>query len=192
VLGLSLSRGEQVAGGVCVIPASAVLVTRGDVDLEPVLATLRPVFEDIVVWNNAERDDLKCFGRFVGASEARHDLIYVQDDDLLVPVEALYGEYVSPGIVANRKPDEGWRFVGAGAFFDRRLIPAAFGPYLAAYPRDDDFLRAADVVFAYANPYTSVWVGYEDLPWQTAENRMYRQPGHYEVRERARARTLAL
>lgn len=186
------------------IPATAVLVTRGDVDLEPILSSLA-VMDEVIVWNNSEREDLKCFGRFVGAAEAKHDLIYVQDDDLIVPVEDLYREYFPPAhqplmpgsingewIMANRKPDEEWRFVGAGAFFQRKMIPQAFGPYLAVHPRDDDFLRAADVVFAYANPYTSVWVGYEDLPWQTAPNRMYHEVDHYAVRERVRERTLAL
>jgi hypothetical protein len=181
-VGLQVPRRQQVARqGVRVIPASAVLVTRGDVDLEPILASLA-VMDEVIVWNNAERENLKCYGRFVGAREARNDLI-VPVPDLL----AHYGE----GIVANKKPDEEWRFVGAGAFFDRSLL-SVFDRYLAVWPQDDDFLRAADVVFAYANPYTSVWVGYEDLPWQTAPNRMYWETDHYEVRERLRARTLAL
>jgi len=172
-----------------VIPATAVLVTRGDVDLEQILATLA-VFDEVIVWNNAERENLKCYGRFAGAREARNDLVYVQDDDLMAPVEELFGHY-DGGIVANRKPDEEWRFVGAGAFFDRRLL-GVFDEYLVAYPLDDDFLRAADIVFAYANPYRSVWVGYEDLAWAMAPNRMYWEPDHYSVRERVKARTLKL
>lgn len=171
------------------VNVSAVLVTRGDVDITEILNSLP--FDDVVVWNNSERDDLSCYGRFAGVAEAKHDWIYVQDDDLIVPVPALLDAWDGGrGIVANKPPAEEWRFLGCGALFHRDLVN--FDRYHARYPGDPEFNRTADVVFAYQHPYRSVWVGYTDLPWQTADNRMYRQSGHYTVRNEARARTLAL
>lgn len=168
---------------------SACLVTRGDVDLTEILSTLP--FDDVVVWDNSKRDDLSCFGRFAAVAEAKHDLIYTQDDDLLVPIPALLEAWNNDtGIVANKPPAEEWRFLGCGSLFHRSLVN--FDRYHTRHPGDPEFNRTADVVFAYQHPYRSVWVGYTDLPWQTADNRMYKQSGHYTVRNEARARTLAL
>ncbi len=174
---------------------SACLVTRGDVDMGPVLDSLP--FDDVVVWDNSKRpDDFKCYGRFAAIAEAKHDLIYTQDDDVIVPTWHLLAEYHAIGdtgwIVANRPPEEEWRFLGLGAIFHRGLVTGAFRQYADEHGFDEDFLRVADVVFAYQRPYRSVWVGYDELPWARAENRMYLQPDHYTVRERARERSLAL
>lgn len=168
---------------------SAVLVTRGDVDLEPVLSSLS-CFNDIIVWDNSQREDLQCYGRFAGIAEAKHEHIYVQDDDLIIDALALLEHYDGEGIVANKPPEEEWRFIGGGAFFSRTLPD--FRRYLEAHGDDmADFHRVADVVFSYSHDYRSVWVGYTTLlPWHDAPNRMYKQPNHYEVRERARARSL--
>lgn len=173
---------------------SAVIVTRGDVPLEPVLDSLEPLFDEIVVWDNSQRpEDFQCYGRFAGIAETTRPHVYVQDDDVVVPVEALLQAYgpACGHVLANKKPDEEWRFLGIGALFPREMADC-FGPYAALYGMDRDFYRAADVVFAYQHPYESVWIGYEELEWSRAPNRMYLQPGHYEVRERLRARTLAL
>lgn len=146
-------------------------------------------FDDIVIWDNSVREDLQCYGRFAGIAEAKHETIYVQDDDLIIDALALLAHYDGEGILANKPPDESWRFIGGGAFFHRGLLD--FSRYVDAYGMDADFYRVADVVFAYSCPYRSVWAGYERLlPCHDAPNRMYLQPNHYEVRERARARSL--
>ncbi len=90
---------------------SAVIVTRGNVDLRPVLDSLPQQWEQ-VVWNNSggevgasvsvRRDprkhervpgvlsiqevgpDLAVYGRYAAIQHASHDLIYVQDDDCIV------------------------------------------------------------------------------------------------------------
>lgn len=177
-MGLQIPRPEQI---------SAVLVTRGDVDMTPVVDSLP--FDDIVIWDNSQREDLQCYGRFAGIAEAKHDHVYVQDDDLIIDALALLAHYDGESIVANKPPEEEWRFIGGGAFFPKALPD--FSAYVGNYGRDDDFFRVADVVFAYSHPYRSVCIGYELLlPWHDADNRMYKQPNHYEVRERARARSL--
>lgn len=168
---------------------SAVLVTRGDVDITPVIESLP--FHDVVVWDNSQRGDVQCYGRFAGIADAKHDLIYLQDDDLIIDAAALLDRYDGKGVLANVPPDEEWDFIGGGAIFPRDLPD--FSRYLELYGFDEDFCRVCDVVFAYTHPYRRTWVGYERmLPWHDADNRMYKQPDHYLVRERARDRAREL
>lgn len=167
---------------------SAVIVTRGDVNLDPILDTLP--FEAFV-WDNSQRENLQCYGRFAALEQIRTPHVYVQDDDLTIDPLALLSHYDGTGILANVPTEEEWDFIGGGAFFPR-VLPN-FRPYLDLYGFDSDFCRVCDVVFAYGHPYRRTWVGYREiLPWHDAENRMYKQGDHYLVRERARARTLVL
>lgn len=167
---------------------SAVLVTRGDIDLAPVIDSLP--MDDIVVWDNSKREDLKCYGRFAGIRDAKHDLVYVQDDDTIVPASRLIDRW-DGGVVANRPPGETYKWLGVGTVFHRDSVNV-FDRYLAKHPFDADFLRGCDVVFAELNDYRPVWVGYTELPWATADNRMYKQPDHYTVRNLLIDRSRAL
>ena len=176
---------------------SAVLVTRGDVEMGAIIDSIRAAgVEDIVVWDNAQRPvDLQCYGRYVAINEARHEIIYHQDDDLIAPVAEILAAYDPVAdcnsIVANNRADEEWRLTAMGVVF-RRGLAHCFDEYIARYGFDDDFCRICDVVFAYQHEYRRIVLGYTDLPWQTAPNSMYLQPGHMEVRERALQRTLEL
>jgi hypothetical protein len=95
---------------VVAVKVSAIIVTRGNVDLRPVLDSLPPEWEH-VVWSNgggwdgeatvAVRDagrkkvgsfdrctdvgaDLSVYGRYAAIEHASGDVIYVQDDDCVV------------------------------------------------------------------------------------------------------------
>ena len=180
---------------------TAVLVTRGDVELAQVTDSIREAgIRQIIVWNNARRMlDLKVFGRFLATVESSTRFVYTQDDDLIAPVADVLAAYDPEtdreAVVANNRAEEEWRLLGIGSVFHRSLVNGCFGRYLDHHPLDLDFLRACDVVFAYQHPYRKVVLGYENLPWgyATAENpRMYGQPDHMAVRERVRERTLAL
>lgn len=177
---------------------SAVLVTKGDVDLSRILESVYAAgITDMVVWDNSERENLSCYGRYEGIDEAKHDWIYHQDDDLVAPVADILA-CVDPKrdrwtIVANNRPDEGWPLTAMGVVFHRSLAEC-FDEYHQEWGAADfdDFCRVSDVVFAYMNAYRRIWVGYADLPWQTAPDRMHLQRDHYIVRERARLRTLEI
>lgn len=175
---------------------SAVLVTKGDVPLDEITdSILEAGIEDIVIWDNSKRSDLSCYGRYAAIAEAKHPWIYHQDDDLVAPVGEILRRYnpVSDRwtIVANNRPDEEWPLTAMGVVFHRSLADC-FRPYVTEYGEDADFYRVSDVIFAYMNAYRRIWVGYRDLPWQVAADRMHLQYDHYEVRIRARLRTLAL
>lgn len=162
-------------------PISAVVVTRGDVPLDPVLESLP--FPEVVVWDNAgdvvvyregivwRREparDLAVYGRYEGIRYASHDLIYVQDDDCVLPPESIRqlaetaiaprlvvwdeqtraeAQPPPPSIVANM-PD---RFrphypdsclVGFGAVFLRALPAVAFGRLVTYLSRSGERIDA--------------------------------------------------
>lgn len=176
---------------------SAVLVTKGDHPLEEILDSIRAAgIEDIVIWDNSTRDrDLSCYGRYAGIAEAQHDWIYQQDDDLVAPVADILAA-VDPvadrhTIVANNRQDEEWLLTAMGTVFHRDLADC-FQPYIDLYGEDDDFYRVSDVVFAYQHPYRRIVLPYRDLDWARDPDRMHLQPDHYQVRDRAKERTLAL
>ncbi len=156
---------------------SAVLVTRGDVPLDQITDSITAAgIDDIVVWSNAEREDLGVYGRYAGIAEAKHDIIYCQDDDCVVDprviVEAWRWENqkharaaamsgasgVIPawkGIVCNQPAAfrhsfyEEHSLVGFGAVFHRDAPKRAFDKLRSASdpPGFDSLLTAVDAVF---------------------------------------------
>lgn len=175
---------------------SAVLVTKGDHDLSEIIASIENAgIEDIVIWNNSERDDLSCYGRYAGIAEARNEFIYHQDDDLVAPVAQVLEAYDPVAdrfsVVANNRADEEWLLTGIGTVFHRDLADC-FEQYIALYGFDSDFCRVSDIVFAYQHPYRRIVLPYRNLPWAADPDRMHLQPDHYSVRDRAMQRTLGL
>lgn len=91
---------------------SAIIVTRGDVDLVPILESL-PGGWEVLLWINngvlwrwapdtmrhssygqhlGHQPDLAVYGRYAAIPYAFHDLIYVQDDDCIVSDPAALAE----------------------------------------------------------------------------------------------------
>lgn len=166
--------------GVRLEDVSAVIVTRGDVDLQPVLDSLP--FTEIVIWDNSRRDDLKVYGRYAAIDETTRPYIYTQDDDAIVPAEQLLERYQG-GLLVNVPPlEKPW--LAWGAIFEVGQPELAFATYLNTHQADDEFLRWADVVFATLTPWDSVDLGHTDLLWATAPNRMMHQEDHYTSQER--------
>lgn len=174
---------------------SAVLVTRGDQNLDAIYDSIAAAgITDVVTWDNSQRANVSCYGRYLGIAEAKNEYIFHQDDDLIAPVADVIRSYDPTrdrwAIVSNNRIDEEWPLTGIGSVFHRSLADC-FGPYIDRFGEDADFHRVCDVVFAYSWAYRRVVFGYQDLPWATAIGAsMYHEPGHYDVRMRARARTL--
>lgn len=132
---------------------TACLVTRGDQPgmIEWIRSTL--IFEKVIVWDNSEREDWKCAGRYKAAELAETDLVYFQDDDLVVPPEtqeALLAEYVGEDCLANwvhgSEPAgfDDVPLVGGGSLVNRHAAWEAIGRYAERWPLDDDFRYEAD------------------------------------------------
>lgn len=172
---------------------SAVLVTRGDVDLNPILKSLP--YDDVVVWDNTERPvDLKAFGRYLALYEAKHDVIFFQDDDTIFREhEPLMNSYRPGKIVANMPPKRQEEYpdaalLGWGSLFHRSLPWIAFDRYLRHYPFDDLFFRLCDHVFPCLTPCVKVNLGFIELPQARDPSRTFLQPKYFEERDEIRAR----
>lgn len=164
------------------------LVTRGDVDMQPVLDSLP--FSEVAVWDNSKREDLMVYGRFAVIAETTKPYIYTQDDDAVCPVEQIveaYQDGLLVNVAAGEKPWLAW-----GALFPREWPLLVFKRYLERYPEDLFFHRWPDVVFAHIAGWSTVDFGHSDLPWATAPNRMYFQNDHYHSQDLMRARVAEL
>lgn len=162
---------------------SCVLVTRGNVDMTPILESLP--FADVVVYDNSQRPlDLGIYGRYAGIGDARHDVIVTQDDDLIVDDwEAVLARY-EPGVLFCNYP-EPWDvpWVARGAIFDRDLPQRAFDRYLAHYPFDHDFTHyQCDGVFGLLSERVVVEAVTppHDLPHAFEGERISLMPGWYD------------
>jgi hypothetical protein len=182
-----------------VIDVGAVIVTRGDVNIDRSVA---PLLErmSVEVWNNqTAAEDMSVFGRYAAIWATSSPVILVQDDDVALSDEAIVGlvkAYVPGRIVTNMPREYRDRYtqhclVGFGAIFDRDLPEKAFARFRERHPLTEEgfFRRCCDVAFTALTPFTPVDLPFEYLPHTRAENRMYRQKGH--TTERLRMLELA-
>lgn len=166
---------------------SCVIVTRGNVDLSGILASLP--FEDVVIRNNSNPHlpkDMKVFGRYLGASLAVNEVTAVQDDDAIIEDwPAILAAY-EPGVVtcnmgaahtAYYKPMN-MALVGFGAVFDKSLIAPTFDRYFEQFPKDELLLRECDRIFTALNRLKVVQVPYRNLPHEETTERMWRENRH--------------
>jgi Glycosyl transferase family 2 len=162
---------------------SAILVTRGNVDMQPILETLP--FPDVVVWDNSQRENLGPFGRYAAIREAKNAVIYWQDDDIVFDrFDDLLAAYQKGRYVSNM--DAGWiagagygDFVsmqGAGSICDADLPWRVFDRYARHHPDDWDFLIEADFVFGVLAPFVRVDLGYQTRAFTDDPDRLYTQP----------------
>lgn len=178
--------------------ATAVIVTRGDVQFGDIAEQLDFHFDDVVVWNNSHvAADMKVFGRYLAIDQASEGVIYTQDDDCLVDVPAVLQAYRDQTVVANLP--KAWRgtyfdgisLVGFGSVFHRDLVRRAFDRYLKRWPIDDLFLRECDRVFTALNQVHRIDVAYWNTPDAEKSDRMGKEDRHRddlrEIRERLKA-----
>ena len=159
---------------------TACLVTRGDVDMSEILASLP--YDEVIVWDNSQREDMGIYGRYAAIVEAKHDVIFTQDDDLVVTCHDRLLDAYEPGRVLCNYPqpwDIPW--VARGGLFHRDLPARAFEKYLAAHPFDRFFTHhACDGIFALLSDCKVVDYGSTDLPHGFADGRVSTSPGWYD------------
>lgn len=178
------------------------LVTRGDVDLEPIVASIRKAgIEDVSVWDNSVRRDLAVYGRYALLNGAGGEFTYVQDDDAVLEpaaIRALLDARCADAVVCNMPARFRHDFyvdhalVGFGAVFPSDLPADAFYRYwtalgAAAVSIDalSAFHRTCDIVMTALAPRRDLLdLPYEELPHAHAPNRMWKQAGHVEERTR--------
>ena len=178
---------------------TAAIVTRGDVDLSPILDSF-PDSWHVEIWNNADGRDLAVWGRYVAARRPNGGLVYVQDDDCVLPASSLEAivDAHRPGRLVSNMPEPfrhdfyvGHCLVGFGAVFEPALVDEAFARFwrgTATYAVTIEtgwFRRTCDIAFTgMVDSPILVDLPYRNLPWATDETRMYRQPDHVGERKR--------
>ncbi len=160
---------------------SCVIPTRGDVDLTQVLESLP--FDDVIVWDNSQSEDLGIYARYAAITKAKHDVIVTQDDDVIVTCWPEILQAYEPGVLTVNYP-EPWDvpWVAAGGIFDRNLPTEAFNTYLEQYEFDDLFThRICDAVFGLLTEKVKVIDrGYLDLPHGYHAGRVSTSPNWYD------------
>jgi len=100
------------------------------------------------------------FGRYLGASLAKNEYIFVQDDDWnIVDFDKIYDRAKkSPSGIVSVCPKTHMqdiprnKFVGWGSIFNKKCI-GVFGEYLERYGEDNILYREADLLFTNCNKY---------------------------------------
>jgi len=172
---------------------AAIIVTRGDQDLTPIVASL-PEEWPVVIWDNSVEKDLAVYGRYAAIARTDAELIYTQDDDCIVSepqvlVEAWLDTATDEYVICNMPSEFRHDFyaehalVGFGACFHRDAPERAFARFSLSdggYPLTQNDLgfyhRTCDIVFTALTPRVLVDVPHENLPWAYHYDRMYRQP----------------
>jgi hypothetical protein len=173
------------------VKVSACLITRGDVDLAPILETLP--YDEVLIWNGAERDEHPgTYGRYELMREATHDVIYTQDDDCIFRHhDALRIGFYNKGIAAvyghGTNPDglQDVALVHGGALVDRDLCLASFDRYLERWPQDEGFYREADMISGTITPSVQYSIPYE-IRMEIAQHpsRMCNQPWQRDLKHK--------
>lgn len=162
---------------------SAVLVTRGDCSLDPILGSLAWA-DEVLVWDNSGREDLGIYGRYAMIEYARNPVCVTQDDDVLVTCWPQILAAYRPGVLTVNYP-EPWDipWVARGAVFDRGLPEQAFARYDQVFQRDRYFTHyACDGIFGLLSETHVVDHGSQDLPQGFVEGRVSTSPGWYDDR----------
>ena len=177
---------------------SAVIVTRGNVDLSPILATLP--YDDVIVWDNSKREDLKILGRYEALKEAKHDVVYFQDDDVIFTAHNRLLAAYEPGVVVANMDDPwvqscGYHdmvMVGAGALADKNLFWPVIDRYLEHHPCDEEFMLEADFAVGTLVPGKKIDLGFLAREFADDPDRLYQQPGQTERKNLVRAKARAV
>lgn len=166
---------------------TAVIVTRGDVDLRPIIGSL--IFDKVLIWDNSVRENQMTYGRVLAALEAETDIVYSQDDDILhtrANQEALLRAYEPDSMAGCMWPEwsdgakrqgiqDGYDdlvFPGSGSISHRDVWTTALEAYLEHYPQDDFFRLWSDTLIGVIAPTRQLDLRFSELPWGNNRNRM--------------------
>jgi len=119
---------------------TACLVTRGNVDMNPIIDSLP--YGQVIIWDNSQEIvDLKVYGRYEVAKQASNDVIYWQDDDVIFSEhDALMAAY-EPGVFVSNNAHgsnaggyDDLALQAAGALCPRHLVDYTWARWFERFP----------------------------------------------------------
>jgi len=143
---------------------SACLVTRGDQpeQLARIIDTLP--YDEIIVWDNSREPDMLTAGRYMAATQAKHGVVYFQDDDVLftrhVELMAAYEPGGITAVYAHGDNDGGYGdvpMVGAGALADKQAVLEAY----RTLPHTVEDYAYSDFHVGVLTPFTQIHLPFE-------------------------------
>lgn len=176
---------------------SAVIRTRGNRDLSEIIPTL-PYDEVIVSYDD---DGKGIYGRWEAAMNAKHDVIYFQDDDVIFRRHfALCDAYEDDGrVYCQMRPEwtETCRYfdlcmVGEGALVPKEVMAPALNRYLEVYDADEDFFRHTDFIMGVLLMHQKLDLGVEILDVASDDSALWHKPDQFEGKWRAIHKARAL
>jgi len=178
---------------------TACLVTRGDVDMDPIIESLP--YDEYIVYDNSWRDpDYKTFGRYAAAHEAETQYVYFQDDDCIFRHHHVLHHLHVPGwmtaVWGHGADPAGYEDIAifpGGAIVEKALVDRAFLKYLTAgFPMDDEFFYYCDYVFGCLTPHVQVHLPFEIRDVAYNGRRLADEPWAREAKAEVAARARAV
>ena len=179
-------------------------MTRGDQpeQMARILESLLP-YDEVIVWDNSQREDRMVAGRFAAMAEARNRICYTQDDDTLVPpatqlalldawqegyTVAVYGHHESDGGYGTLLP-----LVCGGGLFDRDLAREAMENYDAEYGWGRDEEAYVDFLVGVQIPFIHIHEPFQiNMPVAQHPSRLCNQPWAADAKRRVTDQALAI
>lgn len=172
---------------------SAVIPTRGNVDVGPIWNRLRQYSEigevRFVIGDTP-------FNRYKAMLESNAEILFTQDDDCVTDLGPLFEAYDPAVIVNAMTPEHAAQYrgpqtlIGFGAIFHRELVRFAFERW--TWKRDDLFYRESDRIFPTVNRHETVFPEIEILPHASDADRLWKQPDHQVARAAMNQRILSM
>lgn len=165
------------------LKVSAVIPTRGDVDLAPIVNKLRS-YPEIASIQFVIGDTP--FNRYAAMMKSDAEYFYTQDDDCVTDLRPIIDAYEPLFVVNAMTPQHAAQYpgrqtlIGFGALFHRANL-ACFTDY--PWPQDALFYRESDRIFPTVNRCKTVFPDIEILPQANAANRLWKQPDHLRAKE---------
>lgn len=167
---------------------SACLVSRKPID--PRILKSLEGFGEILVGDgstgpHARYDD--------AIAKAKFDIIYTQDDDCLVDIDALLALW-NGNFVTNVRPErseprfENTTLTGWGSLYRKDLVQPTLDRYIQKYGMDALYCREADRIFSGLNRHPLVCVHVENLPNAFGADRLTDRPDHLTARAEIKRR----
>lgn len=148
--------------------------------------------DEILVWQNTSANNKINYGRYLGALNAKNNIIYVQDDDCIVEnIEEIYTTFddkhlsngIKPGAMGyygSQKGNEPYSTImGWGSFFKKEWV-LVLNKYIEKYGEDYLFYRETDRIFSVllCRRHNTIPARIKDFPSATSPTALYRQSEH--------------